>query len=195
MELGAEAVDADALAHEALESPEVREVLGEWLGPRAVASNGKVDRSVVASLVFSDPAKLKRLESLVHPHVLAAIESRVQEFERRKQAARAASATEISANAPTIVPTSPVLILDVPLLLSSPLRDRCDAIVYVDAAAATRQQRIAGRGWSHQEIARREALQTPDEEKRRWSTAIIDNSGSLEATRRQVLALYQDWTK
>ena len=88
-----------------------------------------------------------------------------------------------------------VLVLDVPLLLSSPLRARCDAIVYVHASDEARRRRVADRGWTAEELERRESLQTPLAEKKRLSTVFLDNSDRLEDTRPHVKDLYERWTE
>jgi len=181
-ELGAEAVDADALAHAALETPVVRKALESWLGARAVGPDGKVDRKAVASLVFSDTARLKELEALVHPLVLKSIEEVLAKHTETETTEARALGRQM-------------LVLDVPLLLESPLRERCDAILYVDAPLEVRRRRAQERGWNAQEIERRERLQTPDGEKRRLATVVLDNSNSLDETRRQVGELYKSWMK
>lgn len=175
-ELGADTVEADALAHEALESPHVRQTLLEWIGKDAMGRDGKVDRKVLAGLVFSSPEKLKKLESLVHPEVLRQIEEKVKSHE--KQSGQGG-----------------VLVLDVPLLLGSPLQDRCQEVVFVEASREARGRRVGARGWTPGELERRESLQPPAEEKLMRADHVIDNSGSLEETRRQVTSLYALWTR
>ena len=175
-ELGADTVDADTLAHEALETPRVRQVLRRWLGDAAFQSSGKVDRKVVADLVFSNSDKLRELEALVHPTVIHSMEEKVRLHEKNALKGK-------------------VLVLDVPLLLSSPLRTRCGAIVYVDASREARLRRVADRGWTAEELDRRESLQAPLAEKRRLSTVFLENSNNLEETRRQVRELYARWTE
>ncbi len=174
-ELGAETVDADLLAHEALETPKVRKALRSWLGDRAFETSGKVDRKMVASVVFSNPDKLKELEALVHPIVIRQLEEKVRLHSEKATKGK-------------------LLVLDVPLLLSSPLRSRCQEILFVDAPLATRQSRVAERGWTESELSSRESLQTPLDEKKRLSTVIVESSGSLENTREHVKRLYQSWT-
>lgn len=174
-ELGAHTVDADALAHEALETPRVRAALKDWLGDRVFDQNDRVNRKVVADYVFSIPEKLRELEALVHPFVIRKLERQVEEHEALPE-------------------PRGVLILDVPLLLSSPLRSRCQDIVYVDAPEPVRLARVLSRGWDAAELKRRERLQMPPEEKRRLATVFLDNSTNLEETRRQVRDLYLRWT-
>ncbi len=175
-ELGAETVDADSLAHEALETPHVRRALVGWIGEDAVGPSGKVNRKAVASLVFSSPEKLKELERLVHPEVLRRIEDRVKKHE-------------------TTGKKAPVLVLDVPLLLASPLKARCQEVVFVEAAPELRRKRVEDRGWAAGELERREGLQVSIDKKKLVANHVIDNSRTLDETRRQVVALYRRWKK
>jgi len=173
-ECGAEVVDADAEAHEALEEAEVRRELKGWLGTEVFRRDGTVDRKAVAARVFRSPEGLRRLEALIHPRVRTAIEAKVLAF----QAAGESSAGER------------LLVLDVPLLLDSPLAEKCDAILYVDAEHATRVRRVAERGWEKGELERRESFQRSDAEKRQAADHTMDNSGSIDETRLQVRELY-----
>ncbi len=172
-QLGAQAVDADALAHEALEVPAVRGELTAWLGSTIFDAAGHVDRKALGERVFGDPEKLKKLEGLVHPHVRDRIGERLDEF--RRAGARRNGGCEN------------VLALDIPLLVSTPFREACDALVFVHADLAAREERVKrSRGWSARELETRERHQMPVEEKRRLADFVIDNSGNEESTRNQV---------
>lgn len=162
VERGAQTIDADALAHGELERPEVREAVAAAFGPEVLDAGGAVDRRALAARVFDDPAALAKLEAIVHPGVIAAI-------------GRALEATD-----------APAIVLDVPLLAESGLAALCDELIFVDASRETRVARARARGWSEAELARREARQRPLEEKRAAATAVINNDGDLERTRRQV---------
>jgi dephospho-CoA kinase len=174
---GAETVDADREAHEVLEEPEVRRSLREHFGEEVFLADGRVDRGQLARRVFSHPEELRSLEALVHPRVRQRILATIEGFEERQGEDDVAAGGRL-------------LALDVPLLLESPLARECDAMIYVDADSATRARRVADRGWSPQELARRERFQKSTEEKKRLARFVIDNSGTLEETRRQVEACY-----
>lgn len=66
--LGCLVLDVDCLGHEVLEESQqqVLKVFGE-----TVVRDGKVDRAALGSIVFSDPAKLKALEEITHPTMVA----------------------------------------------------------------------------------------------------------------------------
>jgi dephospho-CoA kinase len=172
VELGAEAIDADQVAHEVLETIPVRKTLSEWFGPGVFRPDGTVDRGAVAARVFRDGEALRRLEGLVHPRVREVMGEKVAAFRRSR------SRREL-------------LVLDVPLLAESPLLGECDALLFVEAGSEARRQRVHARGWSPEELQRREKFQMDLDAKKRLADRIIDNSGSLEATRSQVRAYHE----
>ncbi|MBN1442761.1 MAG: dephospho-CoA kinase [Planctomycetes bacterium] len=178
-EQGAELIDADALARAEIERPEVRREIEAWIGPEAFREDGGVDREALARRVFPHPQDLHRLEQLVHPGVLLRIDQRIEDF----LSSRRAPQPEGLAGG--------VLVLDVPLLATSPLLRRCDAVIYVEADPQRRVERVRPRGWSAEELGRRESLQPPLEEKRRIATAVIDNNGRPEETRSRLLDLLE----
>ncbi|MCL6500050.1 MAG: dephospho-CoA kinase, partial [Firmicutes bacterium] len=69
-ELGAEVVDADALAREVVSagSPALQEIVASF-GPEFLLPDGQLDRRKLAERVFSDPAARARLNAIVHPRV------------------------------------------------------------------------------------------------------------------------------
>jgi dephospho-CoA kinase len=170
-DLGAEVIHADDIAHDVLETPVVREALRARLGEGFLGPGGTVDRKALAARVFENPEELEVLESLIHPRVTERIRSRVEEIGPGK-----------------------LIILDVPLLAASPLRRLCDEILFVEADLDTRLKRVEARGWAPGELEKREGRQDDLDKKRSLADRIIDNSGTLEETRRQVERLHASWT-
>lgn len=157
-------IDADALAREELDSPQVRELVRTELGPEYLDGRGRVDRTRLARLVFTDPQARRKLESWIHPRVRGKIWARLAE-------ARAAG-------------RGPV-VLDVPLLLENDrehgLAAACDFLVFVAADQALRDRRaVESRGWQPGEVARREATQMPLAEKQARAHHVIHNESGLE---------------
>ena len=157
-------LDADRLAHEALNSAEMREWLLESFGSEIVGEEGQVDRTALGARVFGDPDARKRLEDWIHPVVRARIGTGLEEA--RSQGVRR-------------------VILDVPLLLENDaqhgLTALCDFLVFVDSEPDVRDARaVARRGWKAGEVARREALQLPLHQKRARADFVVDNRKSLD---------------
>jgi dephospho-CoA kinase len=167
-DLGAEVVDGDVLAREALGTPEVRAAVSARFGPDVYDSGGAVRASVLAERAFrGTEADARALEDIVHPPVLRRVEARL--------AGAGAGA---------------VLVLDLPLLLEKGLGDRCDVLVYVDAPAALRRQRARSRGWAGDEADLREGRQAPLARKRRVSKIVIKNDKGLDALEKNARMIF-----
>jgi dephospho-CoA kinase len=167
---GGEVIDADRLAHAALGEAEVEERVRARFGGSVFDPSGRIDRSALAARVFSDAAARREVEALVHPRVRAAIRERIE-------AARARRARAI--------------VLDVPLLAENDaehgLARACDALVFVDCDADARAARArAQRGWSRDEVERREGAQWPLEKKRALAHHIVSNRAGLAELRAEV---------
>lgn len=174
---GAVVIDADAIVHElqAPGMPLVAEIAAAF-GPSVLDAQGALDRAALGDLVFRDAEARRRLGEIVHPKVGA-------EFARRMAAARASGVR--------------VLVLDIPLLFEgrragtgSAARMDFDATVLVYAPEALQIERQMARdGCSREEAVRRVRAQLPIEEKKALADYVIDNSGSLAETERQVREL------
>lgn len=167
-------LDSDSAAKEALKRPDVIATIVRWWGQELLDSSGQIDRSRLAAIVFSDPAKRKQLEGLTHPIL---------------KVDRAAAITQAS--------NVPAIIIDAPLLFEAGVDAECDAVICVDAPREARVERVKSRGWSEADLARREAAQLPIDEKRRRSRWVIDNSGSaqsLHSHAESILAQLSDLT-
>ena len=165
--LGAMVIDADRLAKQELDSQEVRDILVGWYGPSLLSAGGFVDRSKLAELIFEDPAERSRVESLLHPRV----GRRRDELIRQGRADGSVKA----------------IVLDVPLLFEVGMEVECDVVVFVDAPEPVRAQRLGqSRGWSPEELRRREKWHKRLDFKKVRADYIVDNGSSTEALRRQV---------
>lgn len=161
--------DSDREAKDALLRPEVRETLLSWWGPRILESNGQIDRKAIADIIFNSPQDRLRLEGLIHP---------LLGHTRPELLARAAAATARGT------------VVDAPLLLEAGLDRECDAVIFVDAARELRLRRVREtRGWSEEELDRRERAQLPLDEKRRRAAFTVTNEGDQAALDAQVAQL------
>ncbi len=169
-DLGAVVVDADRIAHEVLQRPEIRLRVEELLGPDVLAADGGLDRARIGKLVFADADLLRRLEAVVHPAVRKRL---VQEI------AAAAGAK--------------IVVLDAPLLLEGDLAGMTDVLVHVQSPRAVRRARTAQRnGWVAEEHDQRESRQVSLEAKRRRAALIIENDGSMAELEARVGKLHRE---
>jgi len=172
---GAEVLDADALAHQALDDPAVREEVVAHFGGPVLAAAGRVSRPALAERVFgptaAHAAALARLEAIVHPWVRRRIAARLE-------AVREAEAADGRRR---------VVVLDVPLLVQSGWDAACDRLVTVECAEPVRQARLAERGWSAEQVAARDrAWERAAAAPRGGKSSAVDASGDLAYTREQV---------
>jgi dephospho-CoA kinase len=174
-ELGAEHIDADEIGHRVLDQSNIQEqIVTRWGG--GIIDQGKINRRQLAKIVFAADApadELTKLEQITHPAIGEHVERQLQQFKQQ-------------GNVPAVV-------LDAPVMFRAGWDVFCDRIVFVDAPLSIRQKRAGERGWSEDELLRRESFQTPIEEKRRRATDMIDNSGTQSETKQQVQDLWNAW--
>lgn len=165
--LGAALIDFDRLAHEELRAADIVATLRRWWGERICSSRGGVDHEAIAAIVFNDPRELDRLERLVHPRILRRGEVLIAKYTRD--------------------PTVKAVVLDAPKLFEGGLDRLCDAVIFVDAEWSSRAQRVAKtRGWTEEELKRRENLQNPLDLKKANADYVIVNHSGIDALRSQV---------
>jgi dephospho-CoA kinase len=112
-DLGAEVIDADAIARKVIEMPEVcDEIRRRWDGDLFTA-DGRPDRAKIAEKVFADPDKLRELTGLMHPIIRQRMQEQIADAARHRRA--------------------PLIVIDAPLLLEAGLAGWCDAIVFVES--------------------------------------------------------------
>lgn len=158
---GAVVLDADRIAHEELQAPDVVAAVREAWGER-VLTDGRVDRRKLGDVVFQDPAELSRLEALLHPRVLRRIEARVGELSVPEGEARR------------------VVVLDVPLASETAVARTADLRLFVEASVAVREQRARERrSWAEGELERRERRQLPVADKRAMADAVVRNDAGI----------------
>ena len=169
-ELGCVVSNSDRAAHECLEEPSVVTMLVTRWGDRVLSISGSPDRSVIASIVFTDDAERTWLESVLHPMV----------NHRRRVAFE------------SLDPNTPGFVIDAPLLFEAGIDSECDAIFFVDAPLDQRLKRVVtSRGWSEENLMAREARQMPLKEKRARATDLISNDGSIEDLRSLVVSAFE----
>jgi dephospho-CoA kinase len=159
---GAVVFDADRLGHQVLQEPETRDELVARWGAGILDDAGHVSREAVAERVFPQTpeaaAERQFLEQTLHPKIRQRIEAEIR-----------------------ILPDDavPAVVIDAPLLIESGWNAVCQVVLFVEVPLETRLARAKKRGWTPEEFSRREAAQMPIEEKRRRSTHVIQNAGTL----------------
>jgi dephospho-CoA kinase len=166
-DLGGHLIDSDRITHELLEPGQavhasiVREFGGTILGP-----GGTIDRRLLGAIVFGDPERRAMLNALIHPVVADRQEAFLDQVSREDP--------------------NGVAIVDAALMIETGSYRRYDCVVVVGCGPEEQRRRLATRGLTPDQIRQRLEAQMPFEEKVRYADYVIDNSGSLVATRRRV---------
>ena len=165
-ELGALVIDSDQLAREVIErgSPGYEEVVTAF--GDSILSEGQIDRSKLAAVVFNESDLRKKLESIIHPLVREAAEKLAKKL-----------------------PSGAILINQIPLLVESDGAKRFDYVVTVSADEEIRRERLRLRGLKDYEITQRMAAQVSDSEREKIANYIIRNDASIDELTRAVEAL------
>ncbi len=161
---GAFEIDADALARRAVEPgmPALEQIARQF-GARYLDGTGGLRRRELAELVFSDRGALAALEAIIHPWVRAEEVRLLGEQAHR-----------------------PLIVLNVPLLYEAGMESMADSVAVVVIEERQRYGRLRAAGFSEVEITRRLGMQMAQARKRARADHLIENSGSREATRRQI---------
>jgi dephospho-CoA kinase len=163
--LGCHVVDADELARRVVE-PGTRGLgaVVEEFGAEVLGADGTLDRARLGALVFGDARRRERLNSILHPLIIAEQDAVLRRWEEEDPRG--------------------VAVVDAALLIESGGYRRFDKLVVVHCRPEEQLERLMRRNsLSREEAERRVAAQIPQEEKLRYADFSIDTSGSFEETR------------
>jgi dephospho-CoA kinase len=173
VELGARLIDTDVIAREVVApGGPVLESIEKAFGKEAFDENGDLDRLKLREKIFEDQEARNKLNAIVHPAVAAGVQAQFNEIDQSNPNA--------------------VALVDVPLLYETDTEDRYDVVVLVYVPPRLQVQRLMKRDNVSVEAAEQSLkAQMPIEEKRKKAQFVVDNSGSLQETRKQVHAVWQ----
>jgi dephospho-CoA kinase len=183
--LGAHLVQADRIAHSLMQPGEgVYNEVVRHFGREILNPDGSVNRAKLAEAAFGSStdaegkraSRIEELNRIVHPVVIRSQDAWMEEMGRQD-------------------PHS-VAIVEAALILEAGAAERFDCLIVVTCSAEQRVARFAARqkidlDTARKEVMRRMAAQMPDEDKIKAADYVIDNSGSREKTREQVLQLWE----
>ncbi len=167
--LGVPIVDTDIIAREVVApgQPALAEIRAAF-GDAVIAADGSLDRPLLREIVFADDARRQDLERILHPRIRD-------------------SAVEQAATA-----TGPYVIIVVPLLFESPLKNAMNRILVVDCDEETQVRRLMSRDNDSEQQARRIiGAQASREDRLSIADDVVESEGSLDSTRAAVEALHQ----
>lgn len=167
-ERGALIVDADLISREiVMPGSPVLQQIAEAFGADLLQDDGTLDRKRLGEIIFADEQKRLKLNAIMHPPI-------------REEMTRQMASYELQ------YPKRPV-VADIPLLYESKLQHMFEEVVVVYVPESVQIQRLMQRdGISEEQARERMASQMPLSDKREQADVVIDNSGSLEDTAKQV---------
>lgn len=157
---GIPSIDADAVYRElTARGAQLLNMLSDEFGADILSENGELDRKKLSSIVFSNPEKLRLLNSITHSEIIKETERRIKKYESEGFSA---------------------VIFDAPLLFESGFDQKCDVIISVTAPIELRIERLVSRDGINAEAARKRiSSQLSDGYLREHSDYVIENSGDI----------------
>jgi dephospho-CoA kinase len=175
-ELGAIVLQADGLAHRTYlrGTPVYREILRRY-GPKILNRARNIDRKKLADILFNSPKEKKWLESKIHPATLWLLGEKLrQAIARRPKLILVEAALHFETGYYRFFPVTCVVYAGT--------KDQVDRLILREGLSAS-------------EALLRLKNQMPMALKRKLADFMLDNSGSLKNTRRQVKTLFNMWTR
>ena len=171
-ELGARTIDADVVAREVVEpgTAGLKAVVDEF-GAEILKPDGALNRPALGSIVFADEAKRQKLNSILHPFIIARQDEVMREWENETPDA--------------------IAVVDAALMIESGGYKRFDKLIVVHCHPEVQLERLIKRdNISREEAERRINAQMPQEEKKRYADYLIDTSAGFESTRQQTAVIW-----
>jgi dephospho-CoA kinase len=166
-ELGCKVLDADKTAREvvSLGTPGLKAV-SESFGNEILNADGTLDRAKLAAVVFADEPQRLRLNSILHPFIIAEQDRQLSEWQRQDPRG--------------------IAVVDAALMIESGGYRRFDKLIVVHCRPEVQLTRLMTReGISQAEAEQRIGAQMPQEEKKKFADFLIDTSDGFDAARKQ----------
>ena len=172
-ELGCEVIDADTVAHRAIEQgrPAYFDIIDHF-GRDILNEDGSINRAALGAVVFTNKSARERLNEIVHPRVYEAQAEWFEDVARRDPDA--------------------IAVADAALMIETGSYRRFDKVIIVHCNPELQLRRLIERnGFTREQAQARISAQAPFEEKLKYADYSIDTSNGFEDTRRQVEKVYE----
>jgi dephospho-CoA kinase len=171
-DLGCYLIEADELGHQVLlPGAEAFDAAVNEFGKDILDENGQIDRRRLAAIVFQDPDRLKKLNSFVHPAVLARQEHAIAEIAARDPQA--------------------IVVVEAAILVETGSYRRFDRLIVAVCSPELQIERAMKRdSATREQVLARLERQLPLQEKIRFADYVIDTSGTKEETLKQTREVY-----
>lgn len=169
-------LDADEYARKVVEpgTSGLTDIVNTF-GKQVLQSDGSLNRKLLGQIIFNDMTARQKLNDITHPRIRQMMTDELQKFAKDK---------------------TPLVILDIPLLLENHNIAGADAIMVVTVPESIQLNRLMQRNnLTKEEAQRRIDAQMPLSEKEKLADFIVDNSGTIANTLTQVDKVIQKITE
>ena len=196
---GAVVLSADEIGHRVLQEAGIRQAAVERWGSEILDSSGKIDRKRLATIVFQDEEDLVFLEKLTHQRIRDQISIALKNLAQNHTAAVILDGSTdetfswLHSNS-NLFPHARFF----KQLHGGPALGRNngvenskgDVIVFIESSLENREKRAADRGWTPEELARRESRQLSLQKKRASTSYTIHNDGSTDELEEEICRVW-----
>jgi dephospho-CoA kinase len=167
-EAGYPVILADDISKEILAGdPEVRKEVMNEFGAESFQGN-KINKKYIADTIFSDPKKLKKINSILHPRVRKRIEYLSEEYFK----------------------TNTIVFIEAALIFESKIEKMYDYVVLITADKSLRMKRSTMTNkLSEEDFIKRDNNQLDQESKKRKADFIFSNDGSKDELKQKAILL------
>jgi len=173
-ELGCFVLDADLTAREVVApgTEGLNQIVKEF-GEVVLNTNGELNRELLGSIVFREPKKRERLNSIIHPRVIESQDQWMMERERENPHG--------------------IAVIDAALMIESGGYKRFEKLIVVWCEAEVQISRLMKRnGLSREGAILRITSQMPQDEKKRFADYLIDTTNGFDETRRLTTLVFEE---
>ncbi|GHH97263.1 dephospho-CoA kinase [Neobacillus kokaensis] len=167
-------IDADIESRLAVQKgePAYFKIIAEF-GEEVILADGEIDRPKLGSIIFHQEEKRQLLNQIVHPEVRRRMKAKIDQSMHAQEE---------------------VIVLDIPLLFESKLTYMVDKTILVYVDKDTQLKRLMDRNnLSVQDAQARIHSQMPLSEKVSLADAVINNNGTREDTKKQLMNVLAEW--
>ena len=172
-ELGCHLIEADELGHQVLmPGAEAYDAVVNEFGDEILDEDRYILRRKLGALVWNNPERLEKLNSFVHPAVIARQQRMIEAIGQKDPSA--------------------IVVVEAAILVETGSYRRFDRLIVVVCTVEQQVERAMKRGaYSKEEVLARLSRQLPLEEKVRVADYVIDTSDTKEHTLEQVKCVYE----
>lgn len=166
--LGRKVFSADEIARELTDDrDDIKAAIRKTFGGSVFLPTGYLNRQILADIVFQNPTSRKKLDAIIHPHVFAALDERIEDTPAVKR--------------------KPFVLIEAALIFESGMHERLDYVIVIHADEETRIRRVMDRDKIDRDavLARIQSQMDP-KEKRELADFVIENDGNEEELKGRV---------